>query len=288
MNDQGCLYTLLFVPRDRQEDILERLIAPIVGEIRDHPDLDSVFFVRFSEPRWQLRFRVLGRSSWVKGPVQSLVEHRVREIESEGGIESHEFSRYDREFDRYGGALGMSLAERVFHIDSLACLEYVRIDRAGLLRKSRRELAMALVDRFLDLARFSPADRLEFYKFGYAWALEMKTWGKDDLDVLEQRFRKLRPGLEELFFGLKAEDPDRFYGGPDAARVAATFLERVRPVVEEILREHQAGRIEQSLTYLFWSYAHMMTNRLGVESTPEAILRFFMYRLLEERFRTAA
>jgi lantibiotic biosynthesis protein len=286
--DQGCLYSLLYVPRDRQEDVLNRLVSPIATEIQDDPDLDSLFFVRFSEPRWQLRFRVLGRPGWVNGPLRDLVERRVRELEASGDIEGHEFNQYDREYDRYGGELGMSLAEELFHQDSLACLEIVRIDRAGLLKKSRREFAMALVDRFLDLSRFSPEDRLEFYKFGYAWALEMKTWAQEDLDVLEQRFQKLHAGLEDLFFGFKAKDPVQFFGGSEAAEVAATFLERARPVVEAILREHRAGRIEQSLVYLFWSYAHMMTNRLGVESTPEAILRFFMFRLLEERSRTAA
>src|SRR5439155_4305798 len=191
----------------------------------------------------------------------------------------------DREYDRYGGELGMELAERLFHLDSLACLEIVRLDHARLLKKSRREFAMALVDRFLDLSEFSTADRLAFYKFGYAWALEMKTWSQDDLDILETRFQRLRDALEELIFGVKAADPAQFYGGSEAAGVAANFLERARPVVDAILREHRAGRIRQNLPYLFWSYAHMMTNRLGVESTPEAILRFFMFRLLEERSR---
>lgn len=286
--DQGCLYSSLYVPRERQEHILERLVCPIAAEIRNHPDLDSLFFVRFSEPRWQLRFRVLGRTGWVNGSLRDLVERRVRELEATGEIEGHEFNQYDREYDRYGGELGMSLAEKLFHLDSLACLEIVRLDHAGLLQKSRREFAMALVDRFVDLAQFSPADRLEFYKFGYAWALEMKTWGQGDVDVLEKRFQQLQPGLQKLFFGRKAESPEQFYGGPEAAQVAAAFLERACPLVEEILREHRGGRIQQSLIYLFWSYAHMMTNRLGVEATPEAILRFFMYRLLEERSRSAA
>jgi thiopeptide-type bacteriocin biosynthesis protein len=286
--DQGCLYSSLYVPRERQEGILERLVCPIAVEIQNHPDLDSLFFVRFSEPRWQLRFRVLGRTGWVNGPVRDLVERRVRELEATGDIEGHEFNRYDREYDRYGGELGMGLAEKLFHFDSLACLEIVRLDHAGSLKKSRREFAMALVDRFVDLAQFSPADRLEFYKFGYAWALEMGTWEQEELDVLEKRFQQLQPGLQELFFGDKAGNPEQFYGGSEAAQVAATFLDRARPLVEEIVREHRAGRIQQSLLYLFWSYAHMMTNRLGVEATPEAILRFFMYRLLEERSRSAA
>jgi thiopeptide-type bacteriocin biosynthesis protein len=288
VQDQSCLYSLLYVPRERQEDVLDRLIRPVAAEIKGHPDLDSLFFVRFSEPRWQLRFRVLGRTSWVKGPLRDLVERRVRELTASGDIESHEFGEYDREYDRYGGNLGMALAERLFHLDSLACLEIVRIDRAGLLKRSRREFAMALVDSFLDLARFTAEDRLEFYKFGYAWAIEWKAWGPEDLDTLERRFQKLHAGMEKLFFGLKALDPAQFYGGPEAAQVAADFLERARPAVDEILHEHRAGRIEQSLVYLFWSYAHMMTNRLGVEATPEAILRFFMFRLLKERSRSAA
>lgn len=285
---QGCLYSLLVTPRERIEELLERFASPVADAVRDRPELDSLFFVRFSEPVWQLRFRVLGREDWVNGPLRADVERRVAELESSGLVERHEFQRYDRELDRYGGPLGMALAEKLFHVDSLACLELVRIDRAGLLRKSRRELAMAIVDRFLDLTDFSGPERLAFYRYGYHWAIELKTWEAEELSTLETRFRKLRPGLEALFFGDAAADPDRFFGGPEAAAAAERFLDRARPVIEEILREHRAGRIAQDRIQLFWSYAHMMTNRLGVESTPEAILRYFMARLLEERARTAA
>jgi thiopeptide-type bacteriocin biosynthesis protein len=287
-SDQGCLYTLLFVPRERQDELLELLVAPLAERIRDHPDLDSLFFVRFSEPRWQLRLRVLGRSAWVNGALRESVRDRILELEADGLVEGHEFNRYDREYERYGGELGMRLAERLFHLDSLACLDLVRLDRSGLLRKSRRELAMVLVDRFLDLWRFSPAERLDFYRYGYAWALELKTWAQEELEVLDTRFQKLQPGLERLFHGDAARDSASFYGGSEAAQLATTFLEKARPVVDEVLREHEAGNIRQNRLHLVWSYTHMMTNRLGVESTAEAILRFFMFRLLEERVRATA
>ncbi|HZI89872.1 MAG TPA: lantibiotic dehydratase C-terminal domain-containing protein, partial [Candidatus Polarisedimenticolia bacterium] len=103
-----------------------------------------------------------------------------------------------------------------------------------------------------------------------------KTWGPEDLDSLEQRFRKIRDGLERLMATAEEEDPIRI------------FLRDARPVVDSILLEHGRGAIRQDLRFLFWSYAHMMTNRLGVEANPEAILRFFMFRLLEERSRSAA
>jgi len=286
--DQSCLYTVCYVPRERVESLLSTLVRPIAAEIRNHPDLDSLFFVRYSEPRWQLRFRILGRPAWVDGSLRERIERRVRALEESGDIEGHELTRYDREYDRYGGEVGMTLAERLFHLDSLACLEIVRLDQAGAIAKSRRELAMALVERLLNLTAFSTEDRLEFYRFGYAWALDQKTWGPEDLAALELRFQKLRGGLETLFFETSAQDPARFYGGAEVAAVAADFLDQARPVVDSILSEHAAGRIRQDLRYLFWSYAHMMTNRLGVEAVPEAILRFFMFRLLEERSRSAA
>jgi len=287
-SEQSCLYSILYAPRERLEPLLIHTVAPLAAEIRDHPDLDSLFFVRYSEPRWQLRFRILGRPGWVEGPVRDQMERRLRELQAGGDIEGHEITRYDREYDRYGGPVGMGFAEKLFHLASRACIEILRLDQAGRLGKSRREYAMALVDRFLDMAPFTAEDRLEFYRFGYAWALDQKTWGPEDLEALERRFQVLREGLEKLFFGAGAEDPARFYGGAEAAQVTSAFLEQARPVVERLVEEHRKGRIKQDLRYLFWSYAHMMTNRLGVEATPEAILRFFMFRLLQERSRSAA
>lgn len=284
--EKGCLYTLLYVPREQHETILETFVQPVVDVIDPHPHLDSWFFVRFSEPRWQLRFRVLGTRDWIEGPVREEVEARVRDLESGGWIEGHEFQRYDRELDRYGGEVGMALAEKLFHVDSHACLEIVRLDRAGKLAKSRREFAMVLVDRFLDLAELSFDERLNLYRYGYRWALDMNTWGPEELTALESRFQALRPGLERLFFGDDAGDPARSYGGAEAAAAAGRFLDRAGPVMKAILDEHRSGRIGQSLVHLLWSYTHMMTNRLGVEATPEAILRFFMSRLLEERSAT--
>jgi hypothetical protein len=100
--------------------------------------------------------------------------------------------------------------------------------------------------------------------------------------TLEERFQRLRPGLEPLFFGDPAPDPAVLWGGAEAARIGQRFLSEARPVVESILEGHAAGRIRQDLTYLFWSYAHMFSNRLGIESAGEAVLRFFLHRLIEE------
>ena len=73
------------------------------------------------------------------------------------------------------------------------------------------------------------------------------------------------------------------WGGDEAAAIAQGFLERAAPILATIVGEQAAGRVHQELVYLLWSYAHMFTNRMGIDSGAEAILRFWMHRYLQER-----
>ncbi len=283
MTEQRCLYAVLFAPRERIDDLLMEEIAPEVEAIRSAPDLDSLFFVRFSEPRWQLRFRVLGRPEWVDGVVRPRLSARVERLREAGAIDEAQFARYDREYERYGGPEGMRLAERFFFLDSLAALDLIAAERRGALARSRRELSILIVDRVLDLAGFDRSRRVAFYRHGYAWTTELDEWSADDRRTLEARFRALQPGLERLFYAEPRPDAVSLWGSEAAAAIAARFLADVSTVVAAVLEGHRNGTVRQDLTYLLWSYTHMFTNRLGIEAMGEAILRFFMHRLLEER-----
>ena len=279
MSDPRCFYTILRAPHERLEDLLVRHLMPVVRDIRDAPELDSLFFVRYSEPTWQLRFRVLGEPAWIEGRIAPRLRALAEGLSADGAIDGCDFATYDREYQRYGGEEGMALAERLFCLDSLAVLDWIAAERAGDVARSRREFAVLLVDRLLDLARFDRRQRLAFYRHGYAWALETGSWGDGEKATLEERYRQLRPGLEALVF---APDGDAAWGGAVPATIAREFLASAAPVVEAIRAGHAEGRIRQDLVYLFWSYAHMFTNRLGIESAGEAVLRFFLHRLVED------
>lgn len=277
---QSCLYALLYAPRDHHEEILRDLVTPVTRAIRSHPDLDSLFFARFNLPSWQVRFRILGRPSWVDGEVAELVRSRLFPVKERGLLERHEFASYQREYERYGGEEGMELAERIFLHDSLACLDLMEAESQGRLAKSRREWSLLLTERFLDLMEFDRTARIAFYRHGYRWTLDMESWSGDDFAVLEKRYRSLRPGLEELFS--TPVDAPEAWGGEAPARIALAYLDSVRPAVKDLLAAHSAGRIRNDLVSLAWSYTHMQCNRLGIDPAPEAILRFFMHRFLEE------
>jgi lantibiotic biosynthesis protein len=283
MNDQLCLYTLVRAPRERHEEVLHELVTPVARQVRDSPELDSLFFARYNVPDWEVRFRVLGRPRWVDGPVREMVERRLAPLAAAGTIAGFEFTTYEREIERYGGEEGMALAEKVFLYDTLACLELIEAEGQGGLGKTRREFALVAAEKLLDLFDFDLEHRLAFYAHGYRWAIEMGTWDEADVELLGRRYQELEPGLEDLFWGEQSRDPVLLWGGEGPARIAERWLAETGPVVEKLRAGHAAGRVRQDLVYLAWSYTHMQCNRLGIDPGPEAILRYFMHRLLMER-----
>ncbi len=282
MQAERCLYTLIHAPRESHDALLLELVAPVAREVRGSPELHSLFFVRYREPEWQLRFRILGAASWVEGPVREEVSRRLEPLRARGLLERWEFATYERETERYGGERGMRLCERMFMHDSVACLDLLEAERRGLAAGSRREYSVVLVERFLDLMRFDRAQRVEFYRRGYGWAVDGGDWREEDLRVLEERYRSLKRGLLALFRGGREDDPDAAFGGAEPARIARACLTACAPIVEELLAAHETGELRQDLVYLAGSLAHMHCNRLGLDVSAEAILRFFMHRLHQD------
>jgi thiopeptide-type bacteriocin biosynthesis protein len=280
--DQLCLFALISTPREKHERLLTDLLAPLARDLRGAPELESLFFARYNVPTWQVRLTILGQSEWVAGPVRERVERDVEHLSAVGVIEGIEYTRYERELPRYGGEEGMLLAEKIFFQDSLACLDLIEAERQGHLGKTRREISLLLTERLLDFFRFDRAQRLAFYAYGYQWTREMGTWDGDDLGIIDRRYEDLQTGLQDLFSGEQSREPDLLWGGEVPAGIALRWMEATRPLIDALREGLAAGRIHQDPNYLAWSYAHMNCNRLGIDSTPEALLRYFMHRLMAD------
>jgi thiopeptide-type bacteriocin biosynthesis protein len=279
---ETCLYAVLESMPESHDRLLMELIAPVVREIQGDENLHSLFFVRYADPAWQLRFRVLGHPGWIDDVVRPRIERAIRPFSESGVIHGIEFGAYAREWERYGGPRGMELAERMFYHDSLACLELLDAEARGLLGKSRREYSLMFTERFLDLFGFDGSHRRQFYVEGHTWAFRDGVFREEDRPRLERQYVGVRDALREWVRGPRAEDPAIVFGGPEPARIAASCLEAMRPVAEELLSAHADGSIHQGLVYLVWSYAHLHCNRLGIDLVPEAILRYLMFRAYEE------
>jgi thiopeptide-type bacteriocin biosynthesis protein len=282
MDPPRCLYLLAHSAQEDHDLVVRDFVTPLVREIRGRPELVSLFFVRMSEPTWQVRFRVVGDPEWIGGPYREAAEQAAAPLREAGVITELEATHYEREVERYGGEEGMALAEELYTHDTWACLEWLALERRGELGRQRREIALLLGELYADHLGLAGEPRRRFYQNGYRWTRDMGTWDDADFARLDQRYEALRPGLAELLAGATRRDPAALWGGEASARVAAELTAAAGPVLERIRQAHAAGRLRQDLAYLGWSYTHLASNRLGLPPAPEAILRYLMQRFHDD------
>ena len=174
----------------------------------------------------------------------------------------------------------MRLTERIYHHDSLACLDLIEADARRLVGRSRRELSVVMTEKVLDLLGFDGKTRLEFYEFASRWPSPDGDWQEEDHASLDKRYQALREGLAFLASDGSpgGRDPAELWGGEEPARIAEDCLADLRPVMDRVREAHAAGRIARDLVYLAWSWTHLSCNRLGIAALPEAIVRQMMLR----------
>ncbi|HZE89303.1 MAG TPA: lantibiotic dehydratase C-terminal domain-containing protein, partial [Verrucomicrobiae bacterium] len=177
-----------------------------------------------------------------------------------------------------GGPAGEALTRAFDHHDSLACLDFMEAESRGELTRSRREISLLLVDSIADAFGFAPMERRAFYERGYRWAFSMGLLKPGDREALDRKLESLRPSLRELLTPGRAE-AER-WGDAGAARIAAAWRAGVATAARGALDACAAGRISQTPVNLAWLWSQAHSNRLGIVNVSEAILRYFMHRLL--------
>ena len=103
------------------------MIAPLAHELISSGAADRWFFLRYGDPRFHLRVRFHGDEPAILGAVQQLA---ARALEA-GLARDAELGTYQREIERYGGADGMLVAERLFHADSDAVVALLDMFEPG-------------------------------------------------------------------------------------------------------------------------------------------------------------
>lgn len=121
----------LYCPAERHDEVLGFHLPPLLAELPG--TVDRWFFVRYRDAHgWHLRMRFHSDD-----PRVLAAELLPRLHSFAAGLRDSGYTRrltldtYDPEVERYGGPTAMPAAERVFHADSVAALEQLRLP-AGL------------------------------------------------------------------------------------------------------------------------------------------------------------
>ena len=276
------LYAKLYTGHTTADQILTEAIAPIAG------DCACWFFLRYGDPHWHVRFRVRGEPAWLVGELMPRLHARTRDMLDDGRLWRLQLDTYERETERYGGPVGVELAERLFCADSTCALDLLGMldgDAGGddaRWRLTLRGIDQLLRDLGLDLAARLAVMRRSRNEF----AREHHADSSIDLRrAMGDRYRKEQRALQALL------DPAH-----DARSELAPGLERLAgrsqanaPIIEELRVAERRGTLSSSIIELAPSYVHMSVNRMirSAQRNHELVLYDLLVRLYESRLARA-
>jgi thiopeptide-type bacteriocin biosynthesis protein len=273
------LYAKLYTGSATADELLRRVVAPLVTAARSSGAVDAWFFIRYGDPDWHLRVRLHGDPSRLLAEVLPALHAAAAPALAAGQLWKLQLDTYERELERYGGEPGIALAEALFCADSDAVLGIVETLVGDDAADARWRIALRGMDQLLDDLGFElPRKRALVARCRDGLAHELEG-GATLAREVGDKFRKERSALEALLD--RAHDHDGDFG-PALERFAIRS-ERVRALAAG-LREHAAaGRLTASLDDLASSFMHMHCNRMlrGAARAQERVLYDFLTRLYE-------
>ena len=222
-------YFKLYAHPDHFDDIITHL----AGRLKITTGGLHWFVVRYADPQPHLRFRMLrGQKSY---QVRIELMGTIEELIAEQTVWRVEQQIYERELDRYGGAAGVRLYEKLANIDSHNLALFLRNQRAKFIRSDARNLGLAL-------------ELIDF------WLCEFLPDRKTRINLLKGvAHGKSRPGLR-----------------PDGM---LSLKQSVEPRLRKALKEFHKLCLTwgpETQTRFVASFLHMSLNRWGIDTTVEA------------------
>jgi thiopeptide-type bacteriocin biosynthesis protein len=275
------LYAKLYAGPATFDQVLRDVVQPVIETALSMGAMDRWFFVRYGDPDWHLRLRFHGQPARLHGELLRAVQAAAAPFLDDGRLWRIQFDTYEREIERYGGALGIELAERLFHADSEAVLALTGRLPEDARGDVRWRLAVLGMDRLLSDLGFDLETRhAVIRRVRDSFSAEFQA----DAGLQHQlatKFRPERTGLEVLLEATPGGD-DRLAPGKEVLQLRS---ERLVPIVDELRSCARAGRLTVSLPELAVSYLHMHANRLlrSAHRAQELVLYDFLARLYASR-----
>ena len=273
-------------------DRCDALIVSLLPELLRLPGIERWFFLRYLDERGfhlRLRFRAQSeRTSELNEQATRVCQKSLRQLLSlppsdyypmvppsgkifevppsaTTGIET---DRYEPEYDKFGGARGMPIAEELFEASSRIALDALREEDRGTL--SRKTIAPCLMQVLADAFG---SDTAEFWQdYSFYW-LGSRTPFADD--ARERFFAKGQMLHDD---GIPIVPPSQTLH--DSAReIVEKWRHYVRSAASAYTRAGDLGDVTPDV--LAFNFAHLMNNRLGLYATDEA----YLGALLEQRAR---
>ncbi len=269
------LYLQIYCGSVSADAVLRERVAPLVEEARARGELQRWFYIHYTDPEWHLRVRLRAGEH---APALLARAHALLEPwRQDQRIWRVRVDTYQPEIERYGGAEGIILAERLFQADSDAALAVLQMLDGDEGEDARWRLTLRALHLMLEDLSLPVPERIRLLgELRASWAARVGADKGTDA-ALNALYRKERPALEAMI--APTWDP----GHPLAP--GFEILDARRPALQEIGRELAAAALNQPVSRLVQSYAHMTVNRWlrSQANAAEVVLYDLLIRLYKSQ-----
>jgi thiopeptide-type bacteriocin biosynthesis protein len=192
------LYAKIYTGTAGADQVLREVVRPLVAGALEAGAAEEWFFLRYGDPEWHLRLRLRGDPRRLLAEVLPALHAALGPLLDDGTVFRCQLDTYDREVERYGGPLGVRLAERLFCADSEAALALIEACAGDEGADARWRLCLLGMDRLLDdLGLDLPGKRQVLQDARASFGREFHVDPTLERQ-LGERYRKERLALEAL------------------------------------------------------------------------------------------
>lgn len=304
----GAVWRALHVYRYADQDgFLADGLAPVLAQLSASGVLRRSFFLRYWQGGHHVRVRLLlvpAEADAVLGDAAARLRGWLAEVPDGAAFDAEEFSRdaqptlaalegetaaaalppdavcempYEPEYGKYGGPLGVAIAEEFFHRSSAVVLAVL----PGVAGASRRRLGagFSTMLRGLRAAGLTVADMAEFFAHycvlwsPYVFDRFLDSWP----ELLAARRPALLLHAEAV---LARTDPQDDPFGAAVRDARAAVCEAANDVLPAVTLLGDQAPDERRRQALLTSYLHTHNNRLGLTPEQEAYLGYLGHHVL--------
>jgi len=257
------VYLKIYTGQKTVETLLARDIPVLIRKMKKNDWIKKWFFIRYGDPDFHLRIRFLVQEEQFTGPILSLFYKQLNYYVKHNLIWKIQLDTYKREFERYGENL-IEEAESFFHRDSECVLLLIKGLSISRNENYRWMIALKMIDSLLSDFSFdlnSKQRLMELLCNSFKTEFGFNRYNSKQFNV---KFRANKQIVESVLNNNFSDNSFIKLYSPIQKR-----SKELKLPVDSFRLKMKKKRGNLFLENLFFSYIHMMLNRLFVSHNRE-------------------
>lgn len=262
------------------EEVLNKVINPLVNELYEKSLIDKWFFIRYYDLQGHhLRFRISLKDLNYFTPCIEIIRNYTQQFENDKVIWKIQTDTYLRELQRYGYQ-AIEHTESLYHYDSLCMMQFADMIEGDSGEKIRWLFSLLSMHKLMDDFQIPLADRVGLFN------IAKTSFGKEF-----NRSGRLNKQINELFVTNEKEieqflDPNLIEEEYQPIwDILDERSENIKEVVSKLQELNTNKNLPSSLNEIILSYLHMICNRifLSKHRMHEMVVYDFMYKFYSKK-----